>query len=305
MVLTACAGGPIGGPAPLDHGVIARGWAQRAADEGLRMHRWESRGPARAVILALHGYGDAGDLTFAGAAEYWAARGITVYAVDQRGFGGNASARRWPGAEALVADAVAVARMIRGRHPGPPLVVVGHSMGGGVALTAAAAGMEADALVLAGPAIAGGDALNPIYRAGGWAIAAVAPDKRWTGAGLIEIRPSDNLDALRRVSRDPRHIADPSSRELFGLVRVMDRAAAAAPEVRIPTLTLMGAHDEVLRSDRVQRVHERIPGAVGFIHYPDGWHWLFRDLQAERVWRDVADFVLSGTGDDGPRSAER
>ncbi|PJN93685.1 hypothetical protein CNY89_19110, partial [Amaricoccus sp. HAR-UPW-R2A-40] len=30
---------------------------------------------------------------------------------------------------------------------------------------------------------------------------------------------------------DPRHFADPSSRELWGLVEVMDAAAAAAPEV--------------------------------------------------------------------------
>jgi hypothetical protein len=33
---------------------------------------------------------------------------------------------------------------------------------------------------------------------------------------------------------------------------------------------------------------------VGFIEYPEGWHWLFRDRQAPKVWSDVADFVLSG-----------
>ena len=67
----------------------------------------------------------------------------------------------------------------------------------------------------------------------------------------------------------------------------------------MPTLTLMGAHDEVLRPDRVRRIHARIPGAVDFRYYPDGWHWLFSDLQAERVWKDVADFVLSGVDRDG------
>jgi pimeloyl-ACP methyl ester carboxylesterase len=73
----------------------------------------------------------------------------------------------------------------------------------------------------------------------------------------------------------------------------MDRAAAVAGSVSTPTLTLMGAHDEVLRPDQVQRVHARIPGAVDFVEYPDGWHWLFRDLQAARVWDDVATFALS------------
>jgi alpha-beta hydrolase superfamily lysophospholipase len=291
--LAACTAGPVGGPMPADRADVARGTLPDGLDEPLVMQSWPSRGPTRAVILALHGFGDAGELTFGDAAEYWAKRGISVYAVDQRGFGANASRKRWPGVDKLVADAVDVAGQLRARHPGRPLVVVGHSMGGGVALAAAATGMPADALVLAGPAIAGGDALNPLYRAGGWAAAAVAPERRWTGAGIVEIRPTDNDEAIRRARDDPRHFGDPSSRELYGLVLLMDRAAAAAPAVRIPTLTLMGAHDEVLRPGQVRRVHARIPGGVGFREYPDGWHWLFSDHQAERIWSDVADFALA------------
>jgi alpha-beta hydrolase superfamily lysophospholipase len=293
LTLVGCAGGPVGGPMPRADVGLARGTLPVAVDDRLVMHSWPSEGSARAVILGLHGFGDAGDLTFGRAADYWSKRGIAVYAVDQRGFGGNASRKRWPGVDALVADAVAVAADVRARHPDLPLLVVGHSMGGGVALAAAAAGMDADALVLAGPAIAGGDELNPLSRAGGWAFAAALPEKRWTGGNIVEIRPTDNPEALREVSADPRHFGDPSSRELYGLVLLMDRAAAVAGSVSTPTLTLMGAHDEVLRPDQVQRVHARIPGAVDFVEYPDGWHWLFRDLQAARVWDDVATFALS------------
>ena len=168
-------------------------------------------------------------------------------------------------------------------------------MGGGIALAAAAQGLDADALVLAGPAIAGGDALNPLYRTAARAAAAAAPEQRWTGEGLIAIRPTDNPEALARVKADPRHFGDPTSRELYGLVQLMDRAAAAAPSVAHPTLVLMGAHDEVLRPAQVRAVADRVPGRAGFILYPDGWHWLFRDLQAPRVWQDVGDFVLSAT----------
>ena len=58
-------------------------------------------------------------------------------------------------------------------------------------------------------------------------------------------------------------------------------------------MTLMGSHDEVLRPDAVRRIADRIPGSRRFVEYPDGWHWLFRDRQAPKVWSDVADFVLS------------
>ena len=282
LLASACT--PVGGPLP---------GPEAEAGAPLAMHVWPSLGTTRAVILALHGYGDAGDLTYDGAARAWAARGITVYAPDQRGFGGNPSREQWPGVDALVEDAVALSHNLRARHPGVEFVVVGHSMGGGVALLAAARGLDADALVLAGPAIAGGDALNPFYRGGAWALAAGLPERRWTGEGLVSIQPSDNLAAIRRVRDDPRHFGAPSSRELYGLVQLMDSAAAAAPGVHTPTLVLMGAHDEVLRPEAVQRIADRIPGLVGYMLYPDGWHWLFRDLQAPRVWKDVGDFVLS------------
>lgn len=287
LALAACAVPPPGGPAPAE---TARPVADAPA--GLAVEVWPARGRTRAAILALHGFGDANDLTFEGAARAWSARGIAVYAPDQRGFGANATRKRWPGDGALVADAVALSRWVRTRNPGVPLVVVGHSMGGGVALAAAADGLDADGLVLAGPAIAGDEALNPFLRAGGRVLATVAPEKRWTGEGLVAIRPTDNLDALRRAAADPRHFADPSSRELYGLVRLMDRAAEAAPRVRIPTLVLVGAHDEVLRPAQIATVARRIPGLVAVVDYPDGWHWLFSDRQAPRVWNDVATFAL-------------
>jgi acylglycerol lipase len=288
LVLAGCADPP-GAPAPAP---VARPLAAGSA-AGLVVHAWAPKGPPRAVILALHGFGDAGDLTFEGAARAWTARGIAVYAPDQRGFGGNATRKRWPGEDTLVADAVALSAWVRARDPGVPLVVVGHSMGGGVALAAAAAGLDADGLVLAGPAIAGGDALNPLLRAGGWAFASALPDRRWTGKGLVAIHPTDNLEALRRVASDPRHFADPSSRELYGLVRLMDRAAAVAPSVTTPTLVLVGARDEVIRPGAIATVARRIPGLVEIVTYPAGWHWLFRDRQAPRVWNDVARFALS------------
>ena len=65
-----------------------------------------------------------------------------------------------------------------------------------------------------------------------------------------------------------------------------------------------GAHDEVLSPDRIARVAARIPGLVGIVTYPDGWHWLFRDRQAPRVWDDVADFALSAARRSGEGRAK-
>jgi len=291
LVSACAAGGPVAppsgaapsrAPAP-DLTLPGAGGRPLAAD------LWPAAAP-RAVILAVHGFGDYGPSTFDAAARYWADRGIATYAYDQRGFGRNPSRGFWPGAEGLVADLRAVARAVRARHPCRPLIVLGHSMGGGVVLAAAAEGLDADALVLAAPAIWGGDALNPLHRLAAWAMAAAVPDRRFTGEGLVEIRPSDNTEVLEALARDPLYLGRPSAREIMGLVRVTDRAADAAPRVAMPALLLLGEKDEIVPNDRVAEIFERIPAERGVIRYPEGWHLLLRDRQAERVWADVAEW---------------
>ncbi|MEM6441607.1 MAG: alpha/beta fold hydrolase [Pseudomonadota bacterium] len=294
LLVTGCAAAPqTEAPAPWDGATI------RGAETELPLSVWAPEGPPRAVLLAVHGFGDYGPPTFgeegAGAAEAWAEAGVLVYAYDQRGFGRNPSNRDWPGAEALVADLEAVAREVAGRHPDLPLVVAGVSMGGAVALAAAGEGRleEADGLVLIAPALWGGDRLSPVYRASAWLGAQVTPDARFSARSApVRIRPTDDLEMLRRVSRDPLRFANPSAREFLGLIRLMDRAVAAAPEARLPVLTVMGANDEVIPEASVRAAHDRLPGPKRFEYVRTGWHMLLRDKGAAAVHRIVRDWVL-------------
>ncbi len=291
LLLAGCAGGPLGEAPPLAPAAVEAGAVAGAGGERLALSVWEPAGAPRAVVLAVHGFGDYGPSTFAGPAEFWAGRGFLVYAYDQRGFGRNASRGRWPGAEALIADFRAVAAALRARHPGLPLFVVGHSMGGAVALAGLAEGGGTDGLILAAPAAQGGAMLPLPWRAAAWAGALLFPETRWTGEGIVTIRASDNDAALIALGRDPLYLGRPSSRELFGLVRLMDRAVAAAPRLSLDSLTLYGERDEVAERDAVLALHEALGGEKALILYPEGWHLLFRDLQRERVWRDAAEWM--------------
>jgi alpha-beta hydrolase superfamily lysophospholipase len=312
LLLCACAGGPVDGErsARLALQTLANPDAAtpehtiRGADgQPLALSVWEADNPKadnpeadnpKAVILALHGYADYGPSTYDKAARYWTGRGLTVYAYDHRGFGRNASRGRWPGAEALIADLAAIHRQIADRHPGAPLYVVGHSMGGGLALAAAGEGLldRAAGLALAAPAVHGGPHLPTPHRMLAWSMALVFSDHRFTGEGFVRIRASDNLEMLRALGRDPLYVRPTSPREILGLVRVMDRAVAAAPSVDLPPLMLIGRKDELIPRKPLGAVFRSLPGPKRRIAYEDGWHMLFRDLQAENVWRDVADWAL-------------
>lgn len=295
--LSACVGGPMEPVAPLEMASLnaaGNGVAVSAINgESLAMSVWEPDGDAQAVILALHGFGDYGPSTFEKAAAFWASRGMRTYAYDQRGFGRNDSRGKWPGAAQLVDDFKAVTEVVRRAHPNLPLFVVGHSMGGAVALTGLADDGVADGLILAAPAVWGGERLGLHYRAAAWSGALIAPEKRWTGNGIVRIQASDNIEMLRALGRDPVYLRNPSSREFMGLIRLMDGAVEAAPRLAVPLLMLYGEKDEVAPKDAVMAAFESMPGSKDLILYPEGWHLLFRDLQAERVWGDVADWIES------------
>lgn len=296
LVLVACGGvGEPAGPPP----ELPRPAATVAGAEGpLAISRWAAVGEPRALVLAVHGYGDYAETIWPDAAAAWTARGLEVWAYDQRGFGRNPSNRDWPGHEALVADLEAVAAAARAARPGLPLAVVGHSMGGGVALAAAGEGrLDADALVLMAPAVWGGEHLSPVHRAGAWLGAQLVPDLRLSpAASPVPILPTDNLARLEAISEDPLRFANPSPREFLGLIRLMDRAVEAAPKASsAPVLTVMGARDEVIPEESVRAAHAALPGPKSFDYVEEGWHMLPIDLGAPEVLARVADWILEAT----------
>jgi alpha-beta hydrolase superfamily lysophospholipase len=119
------------------------------------------------------------------------------------------------------------------------------------------------------------------------------PERRFTGRGVVEIQASDNIEMLRALGRDKHYLRPPSAREILGLVRVSDLAEAAAAKVDLPALLLLGTKDEIVPEASARRVFARLTGPRRVIEYQEGWHLLFRDLQAEQVWRDVADWSLA------------
>ena len=112
---------------------------------------WPAQTP-RAVIVGVHGMGDYSN-AFDMPGTWFAERGITTYAYDQRGFGDTEHRGVWPGSTAMAADLTSMVALVRVRHPGLPLYVLGLSMGGAVAMKAQAQGLAVDGIVVAAPAI--------------------------------------------------------------------------------------------------------------------------------------------------------
>ncbi|WP_428408040.1 alpha/beta hydrolase [Hyphococcus sp.] len=257
----------------------------------LGLQNWQAENP-KAIVVALHGMNDYSQM-YDDPAEFWSAHGITTYAIDQRGFGRSPQFGHWAGEETMIADLRAGVAAARTRHPGLPVFVIGHSMGAGVILAAEAeAPLGADGIILAAPGVWGGAALPVPYRVGANVAATFAPGKKLTGE-RAERQATDNIEALREMARDPLVIKETRLDAILGVTRVMGSAYGGADEVRGAILFLMGEKDEIIPLKAMEKTAMRLSGDVTFRRYPDGWHMLFRDLQAEKVWRDVADWIDS------------
>ncbi len=258
---------------------------------------WRAEGSPRAVIVALHGF-NMYSAHFQEAGPWWAARGVTVYAPDQRGFGGAPERGIWGGTEAMAADARDLVRLVRGRHPGTPVYLLGSSMGASLAIRALTLDdpPQVDGAILVAPAVWGGAALHPFYRFGAWLLANLMPWNHATGAGLRR-RPSDNIEMLRANGRDPKNIFQTRFDAVYGVTQAMGTGQARAGLIRaVPLLVLYGKRDEIIPPGAVKRMLATLETPYRFVHYPDGWHMLLRDLQAETVWRDIARWISDRRG---------
>jgi alpha-beta hydrolase superfamily lysophospholipase len=269
------------------------------ASDGARLGLtvWPAAGTADPgyVVVGVHGMSDYAG-AFHMAAPYWAARGVTTYAYDQRGFGRSPNKGFWPDEELLRQDLRTAVDVARKRHPDAVITVVGISMGASVAMTAFGSEdpPKADRLILSGPGLRGWGAINPLYRFS--LLASTFTNPGWIvvpPAGLIKIEPSDNNAMLRRTWSDPHMTYENRIDQVYGLVTLMENAhwAAARLPKTVPVLASYGAKDIVIPQNGVERTAKLLSAGVRTVYYKNGYHMLERDLQAEKVHADYLAFM--------------
>lgn len=261
----------------------------------LPLRVWRAEDP-RAVVIALHGFNDYAN-AFALPGAWWAAHArITTYAYDQRGFGGAPYPGRWPGADRLVADLAAFVEETRARHPDAPIYVLGESMGAAVVIAARDAGaLRADGYILTAPAVWGWSSMNPFLRASLWIGAHVTPGKTLSGRRLKRM-PTDNIEILRGLARDPLVIKETRIDAMYGLVGLMERAAKGADALGPDALIVIGAKDDIIPPSAFRGFLKRICSRARVVELASGHHMLLRDREAEATWAALAAW-MKGEGD--------
>lgn len=255
--------------------------------------------PVRHVVLALHGFNDYSN-AFDMPGRWFARHGVATYAYDQRGFGAAGEPGIWATADTLVTDLHGAVEALRRRHPGTPIHLLGESMGGAVILAALGGPPPdgrrplhevVDGAVLSAPAVWGRDSMPALHRAALWIGRHTFPWLKLRPPRNLGIVPSDNVEMLRALGRDPLVIKETRTDAVAGLVDLMGRAQAAVPGLPpMPLMVMYGRNEQVIPKAPIEDMLATLPhGKVAV--YEDGYHMLLRDLSAEQVWRDVVSWL--------------
>jgi acylglycerol lipase len=256
---------------------------------GLRIHvrTWLPAGAPTGVVVIAHGFAEHAG-RYSAVAERLVADGLAVRAADHRGHGLSEGKRtsvvRFGD---YVDDLNAVIAQARGRWPSQPLVLLGHSMGGLIALDLAVRSSDSlDGLIVSAPAACPRE-VSRFKLAVGRALSRVAPD-----TGVLRL-------PLDRISRDPAVVAsynnDPlvfraPMRARLGaeMLDAMDRVDAGLPSLRVPLLVMQGTADGLVDPGCGPHVYERAASPDKTLKMYDGlWHEIFNEPERDHVLGDL------------------
>jgi alpha-beta hydrolase superfamily lysophospholipase len=253
----------------------------KGSEGDLSIAYWDRPDPERIVLLA-HGYGEhMGRYEHVAAA--FADRGAAVYGPDHLGHGESAGDRALvTDFERIIDDLHLVDELARERHPGRPVVLVGHSMGGLIATRYAQRYGGLDALVLSAPAIG----LSVVIR-------------DWLAAPEL---PDDPID-VAVLSRDPAvgeaYANDPLvyhggwKRPTLEAFMAADAAIEAGGGFGdLPTYYVHGEADELVPMAVARPFVERLAGS-DFTEriVPGARHEVFNETDRDQTIGAVADWV--------------
>jgi acylglycerol lipase len=260
---------------------------------GLRIHHqsWLPAGQARGIVVIAHGFAEHGG-RYTRVAERLVAEGVAVRAADHRGHGLSEGKRtsivRF---DDYVDDLSTTITQAKAEWPSLKLILLGHSMGGLVALRFAVRDASLiDGLVVSAPAACPGD-VSRLKLTIGRVLSRVAPN---TGVMRLPLNKiSREADVVEAYNNDPLVFRTPIKARLGAeMLATMDRVDAGLPAMQVPLLVMQGTSDGLVDPGCGPQVYNRAGSPDKTLKMYDGlWHEIFNEPERDHVLDDLAAWV--------------
>ncbi|MCG8458351.1 MAG: lysophospholipase [Holophagales bacterium] len=244
-------------------------------------------GPPRALLFFVHGLGEHFG-RYAFPVDHFRPLGFACYGFDLRGHGRSGGKRGHVGTFELYGRDLATAlEHARQRHPATPAYLVGHSMGGVIALLYALDNADQlDGLVLSSPGLAARPQLEPAtwLRALAHAASLLAPGLLFPTHIPAE-HLSHDAEVVQAYLDDPLVTTKVSARWFTSYQAARREAFRRAGDLRTPLLLMQSADDLLVDPAATQSWAELAPpDLVSFYTWPGFYHEMFNEIDRRRVF---------------------
>jgi lysophospholipase len=258
----------------------------------LYYEQFPAAAPARGTLLFVHGYGDHCG-RYGWPIEHFAPQGLDCLAFDYRGHGQAAGTRgHCYHFDEYLGDLDAAIELAESRCAGP-LVIVGHSHGGLVAMRYLLAKPRASirAIVLSSPFFALRMSVPAWKRGAARMLSRIAPRL----AMPSEIQATDlshepSIAAGYKTDRWVHSVA--TTRWFTECHHAQQYCYDHAGELALPVLALVAGDDRVVSADRTRALFDRIGAAdKQLVVYPGYYHEIFNETGRAQVFSDLGDWL--------------
>jgi acylglycerol lipase len=256
----------------------------------------------RGNIIIVHGYGEHAG-RYQHVATYFTEQGYAVYAADLRGHGRSRGkiAGYFPSIDTLRHDLHEVVEWARNHHPQRPVFMIGHSVGGLLALHYTATYQPfLKGLVISAPYVNTEQEITPFQRFAVRQVAQFAPklgvtnkvNSQWLSKDPAVWNAYDS-DPYVYHGKVPAHVA-------VELVEAGDAIRAELSKIALPVLILQGRQDELAKPHWAQYIYENIASPDKQIKIYEGLkHEILNEPEKARVMADIWVWIAAhhGTGE--------
>lgn len=261
--------------------------------DGLKLfyRRWDALEP-RAVFLLVHGLAEHSG-RYLELAQTLANRRFSVWALDHRGHGRSEGQRGdCRSLQEFVQDLHQLSSQAHAKNPSLPLILIGHSLGGLIALIFATTyPHQIRAVAVSSPALKLAHETPPLKVAWVTGVARIAPTT-----------PFQNGVNPRLLCHDPQvveaYVKDPlvhrviTARCAIALRHAMRQSMQLATQLKIPCLILQAGADEVCDPEAASEFSKRAGDSLVQLRRYEGlYHELFNEPQRDRVIGDLCEWM--------------
>jgi alpha-beta hydrolase superfamily lysophospholipase len=254
--------------------------------------RWLPVGEPRGEVIIVHGFVEHGG-RYKPTAEAIAARGFAVSITDLRGHGRSGGERCWIRSfDEYVDDLDIVFDRARDRSSDKPLFLLGHSLGGLIAvLWCIKHKPSLRGLILSGPALELPDTLFPWIRRLAKVGSALFPRLRLVRMGGRNV--SRDQEIVRQFREDPLVFHDRFPvRTGAEIIRAGEIARQRFAEIRVPVLILHGTADRVATVAASRALYEQAESSDKQLCVYDGlYHEVLNEPEREKVRGDLIAWI--------------